>query len=80
VDTFWGLAMALPIFRGFWPRTWQIPLSRTDSGHIEGVGLSQSPFKNGNSRTFRSAAAAGLKRIFSKQSLANFGKGLIKLI
>jgi len=25
-------------------------------------------------------AAAGLKRIFSKQSLANFGKGLIKLI
>ena len=42
----------LPIFRGFWPRTWQISLWRTDSGHIEGVGMSQSPFKNGNSRTF----------------------------
>ena len=47
----------------FWPRTWPTPLAapggvttvslaRTDGGHIEGVGLSQSPFQNGNSRTF----------------------------
>ena len=47
----------------FWPRTWLTPLAapggvttvslaRTDGGHIEGVGLSQSPFQNGNSRTF----------------------------
>ena len=33
-----------------------VSLSRTDSGHIEGVGLSQSPFRNGNSAHFRSAA------------------------
>jgi flagellar basal-body rod protein FlgB len=27
-------------------------LARTENGHIEGVGLSQSPFRNGSTRTF----------------------------
>jgi flagellar basal-body rod protein FlgB len=30
----------------------QVSLARTETGHIEGVGLSQSPFRNGNSRIF----------------------------
>ena len=29
-----------------------VALARTADGHIEGVGLSQSPYRNGNSRTF----------------------------
>ncbi|HET9715338.1 MAG TPA: flagellar basal body rod protein FlgB [Pseudolabrys sp.] len=29
-----------------------LALARTSSGHIEGVGLSQSPFPDGNSRVF----------------------------
>jgi flagellar basal-body rod protein FlgB len=29
-----------------------VSLTRTESGHIEGVGLSQSPFRNGGSRIF----------------------------
>ncbi len=29
-----------------------ISLTRTDSGHIEGVGLSRSPFPNGNARAY----------------------------
>jgi len=29
-----------------------ISLTRTDGGHIEGVGLSRSPFANGNSRVY----------------------------
>jgi flagellar basal-body rod protein FlgB len=29
-----------------------ISLTRTDSGHIEGVGLSQSPFANANARIY----------------------------
>ena len=29
-----------------------VSLTRTETGHIEGVGLSQSPFRNGSSRTF----------------------------
>jgi flagellar basal-body rod protein FlgC len=33
-----------------------VSLTRTETGHIEGVGLSQSPFRNGSSRTFRGAA------------------------
>jgi len=29
-----------------------VSLTRTEGNHIEGVGLSQSPFQNGSSRTF----------------------------
>jgi flagellar basal-body rod protein FlgB len=29
-----------------------LTLTRTDSGHIEGVGLSQSPFPNANAHDF----------------------------
>lgn len=29
-----------------------VSLTRTENSHIEGVGLSQSPFRNSNSRTF----------------------------
>jgi|SRR5690349_7956740 flagellar basal-body rod protein FlgB len=29
-----------------------LSLTRTDSGHLQGVGLSESPFPNGNARTF----------------------------
>lgn len=43
--TFDGPAAAQPMVAS-------LSLTRTDSGHLEGVGLSQSPFPNGKTRTF----------------------------